>query len=233
MWVKIRCQCRRGIFFVLKKCNALFSGVGDAAFFETSQFNWISVREENTTIILEEFQAVIRAESLPNIQDISPEQCVLTSDHKWKIFGLYLYGHAMVDNCKKCPQTVALLGTIPGLSSAFISVLSPHKRVPTHRGIYNGILRYHLGLQIPVNTGQCGIKVGQEVRYWQQGHSLVFNENYEHEAWNDSDATRAILIVDFERPLFWPFNILNRWAMTYIARTTFVTVPLENIKTYG
>lgn len=216
------------VFFCIERTNAIFSCVGDSAFFETGQFNWISVIEAQVDMIQREFQS-IKPETIPNIQDISPDQSVLTNDQNWKAFGLYFYGHKAEENCKQCPGTVDALQNVPGLKTAFFSILSPQKHIPPHRGSYNGILRYHLGLQVPVNDEQCGIRVGNEIQYWQEGKSLVFNEYYNHEAWNDTDFTRVVLIIDFERPLYWPLSKLNQWAIDYIGKTPFVSVAMKNL----
>jgi ornithine lipid ester-linked acyl 2-hydroxylase len=217
------------VFFCIEKLNATFSRVGNNPFCETNQFSWIPSIEANTGIIQQELQAIINLETLPNIQDISPDQHVLTTDNKWKVFGLYFCGHKAEINCNKCPRTVAILQMIPGLKSAMFSVLAPQKHIPSHRGFYNGMLRYHLGLQIPVNEQQCGIKVGNQVRYWAEGKSLVFDDSYQHEAWNYTNFIRVVLIVDFDRPLHWPLNILNEWAIAYIGKKPFVKVAIKNL----
>ncbi|NOT83178.1 MAG: aspartyl/asparaginyl beta-hydroxylase domain-containing protein [Methylococcaceae bacterium] len=224
-------QFQRGVFSGIERLNALFSRVGDSPFIGTDKFSWIPTMEANIGIIQQELQAIIHVVALPSIQDISPDQQVLTTDDKWKVFGFYFCGHKAEHNCHQCPQTAALLKTIPGLKSAMFSVLAPQKHIPAHRGVYNGMLRYHLGLQIPENDRQCGINVGGETRYWANGESLVFNENYQHDAWNFTDFTRVVLIVDFDRPLYWPFNLLNQWAIAYIAKTPFVTGAVSNLIT--
>jgi ornithine lipid ester-linked acyl 2-hydroxylase len=68
-------------------------------------------------------------------------------------------------NCASCPHTAALLETIPGVVTAFFSILSPHKHIPPHRGPYRGVVRCHLGLMVPGPPDACGISVGGEVRH--------------------------------------------------------------------
>src|SRR5687768_10908719 len=60
-------------------------------------------------------------------------------------------------NCKKCPETLRLIEKIPGMKTAFFSILAPQKHLPAHRGPFNGVLRYHLGLIIPQEREQCRI----------------------------------------------------------------------------
>ena len=67
------------------------------------------------------------------------------------------------------------------------SILSPHKRIPPHVGPYKGVLRYHLALKVPEPADQCGITVHGVTRHWEEGKSLVFDDVWEHSAWNETD----------------------------------------------
>ena len=71
--------------------------------------------------------------------------------------------------------------------------------ISPHRGPYNGVLRYHLGIEIPL--GDCALVVKKQQRGWSNSHSLIFDDSYVHEAWNKTDETRVVLFVDFLRPL--------------------------------
>jgi aspartate beta-hydroxylase len=50
----------------------------------------------------------------------------------------------------------------------------------------------------------CGFRVGSEVREWQPGTALVFDDTIEHEAWNDSDEQRVVMIFDIWNPFLTP-----------------------------
>lgn len=208
------------ILSIVEKLNIKFSTVGDSDFFETNQFNWPKLLEQNHNQILAEFYKVYESQQLPNIQDITPGNSFLSTDNKWKIFGLYAYGYKVEDNCAKFPLTVALLEQIKGLRGAFFSILAEKKHIPEHRGPFNGILRYHLGLQIPEDNS-CKIRVGKTMCYWKKGQSFIFSEGYKHEAWNDSDQVRVVLIIDFERPVYSPFQLINKLAIRYIESRPF------------
>ena len=80
------------------------------------------------------------------------------------------------------------------------SILEPGKRLPPHRGPYNGVLRLHLGLLIPEPRERAAIRVGPEQHHWTEGRVLIFDDAYEHEAWNETEQVRVVLFVDFERP---------------------------------
>lgn len=217
------------IFLGIEKLNNVFSPVGGSTFFKNQQFDWIPEVEAFYPEIKQELQQVLANERLPNFQDVSPEQKVLTTDDRWKTFFFWGYGTEIEENCRKCPKTAEALRNIPGLKTAMFSILSPHKHVPPHRGPYNGVLRYHLGLQIPGDGKQCRIRVGDDIHAWKEGQSVVFDDSFDHEAWNDTDEVRVVLFVDFVRPLPWPLNRLNNWVITQFQRSSFVTVALKNI----
>ena len=111
---------------------------------------------------------------------------------------------------------------IPGLTTAFFSILSPHKHIGAHRGPWRGVLRYHLALKIPEPAEQAGISVGGQVAHWEEGRSLLFDDGYEHFAWNDTDGVRVVLFVDVIRPLRPPADRINRALITAIGRSPYV-----------
>jgi aspartate beta-hydroxylase len=87
---------------------------------------------------------------------------------------------------------------IPGRGpTAFFSILEPHTKIPPHTGVTNTRVTVHLPLIVPPG---CAFRVGGETREWKVGTAWVFDDTIEHEAWNDSDAPRAILIFDVWNP---------------------------------
>ena len=161
-------------------------------------------------------------EHLPNFQDISVDQATMTTDDRWKTYFLYGYGFKSEANCARCPHTARVCAAIPGMKTAFFSILAPGKHLPPHRGPYKGVMRYHLGLLIPEPAEQCGIRVDTETRHWTQGASMIFDDTYEHEAWNDTDKTRVVLFVDFVRPLSAPARWVNAAVLWAIAFSPFI-----------
>jgi beta-hydroxylase len=117
---------------------------------------------------------------------------------------------------------------IPGLVAAFYSILAPGKRLPVHRGPYNGILRFHLGLSVPASDETCAIKVGPDIRSWTEGGALVFDDTYDHEAWNLTSTTRVVLFVDFKRPLPATQSCLNDAMLWLATKTPYVAAAVRN-----
>src|SRR6185503_20616843 len=103
------------------------------------------------------------------------------------------------DHLARCPKTTELLAAaplcrIPGHApSAFFSVLAPKTRIPAHTGVTNARFLVHVPLIIPPG---CWFRVGAETREWREGSAWVFDDTFEHEAWNGSDEPRVILILD-------------------------------------
>ncbi len=192
------------------------SKVGDRPFHDNADFPWIPKVEADWQKVRAELDTIMPYTAhMPNFQDLSPTQLNLSQDDGWKTFFFYAYGMKAAGNCKRCPETARLLKSMPGMKTAFFSILAPGKHLPPHRGPYKGVLRLHLGLLIPEPAEKCGIRVGTETRHWQEGKVIVFDDTYDHEAWNDTDKMRVVLFVDIMRPMRFPANLLNT-AMTWL-----------------
>ncbi len=96
------------------------------------------------------------------------------------------------------PKTVALLESIPNVTSAFINVLEPHSAIHAHGGDSQTVVRFHMGLDVP--SGDCGVRVGPERRQCSNGNVLAFCDAHDHEAWNATDQRRVVFIFDVLRP---------------------------------
>jgi ornithine lipid ester-linked acyl 2-hydroxylase len=209
----------------------MFFRDGEKTFFEPESFPWVPEVEAEWPVIRKELEAVMaRREDIPNFQDISEDQKVLTEGEQWKTFWFCAYGESAEENCARCPETMRVLKKIPGMKSAMFSILAPRKHIPEHRGMYKGVLRYHLGLIVPGAEGSCRIRVGNDVRSWKEGKSMIFDDSHPHEVWSDSDSSRVVLFVDFLRPVFFPASLLNRLIIWMIARTSSITEPMERIR---
>jgi aspartyl/asparaginyl beta-hydroxylase (cupin superfamily) len=203
--------------------------VGDEQFFPLQRFPWVAHIEANWQTIREELEGVLEdREALPNFQDISKDQIEITDDDRWKTFFLYGYGFEAELGVRMCPRTAALMREIPGMTTAMLSILSPRKHILDHRGPYKGVLRYHLGLIVPREKEQCRIRVGDELRHWEEGASMVFDDTFNHEVWNDTDETRVVLFVDVLRPLPFPESLINRLIVKAIAFSPFVLDAKRN-----
>jgi len=135
---------------LIEKVMVHYSPHGDVLFFNTDAFAWSPRVERHWETIRGELDAVLQNRAaLPNFQDISEDQTSITNDNQWKTFFLYGFGHKAEANCARCPETTQLVESIPGMKTAFFSILAPGKHIPPHRGPYKGVMRYHLGLKVP------------------------------------------------------------------------------------
>jgi beta-hydroxylase len=203
---------------------------GSKAFFESKDFPFVETIESRWESIRKELDALlVDMNEIPPFEAIQKEQRILTTDKRWRTFVLLGYGENVEENQRLCPQTTGLLSEIPGLTSAMFSIFQPGKRIPPHRGPFKGVLRYHLGLRVPKDPTKAAIRVNGEVRHWHEGKSLIFDDTYVHEAWNESDETRVVLFVDFIRSLPFPLSWLNRRVYQAIQNSSFVKDAAENV----
>jgi ornithine lipid ester-linked acyl 2-hydroxylase len=203
--------------------------VGDATFFPLERFPWVKHVEENWMVIREELERVLEDHAaLPNFQEISKDQIEITDDDRWKTFFLYGYGFKAKLGVEMCPRTAALMEQIPGMKTAMFSILSPRKHILDHRGPYKGVLRYHLGLIVPRDAEACRIRVGEDIRHWEEGKSMIFDDTFNHEVWNDTDETRVVLFVDVLRPLPFPYAAINSLIVKVIGLSPFVLDAKRN-----
>ncbi len=200
------------------------SEVPTTPFLDPATFAWVGGLEAEWKAIRSELDDVLSyRDELPNFQDISVDQASITDDDGWKTYFFLGYGFRSEANCGRCPRTAALIEAIPGVTTAFFSILSPRKRIPEHRGPWRGVLRYHLALQVPEPAGCCGISVGGETEHWEEGRSLLFDDGYVHHAWNDTDGVRVVLFLDVLRPLRTPADQLNRALIAAIGRSPYIS----------
>ena len=203
-------------------------------FFDPNSFPWVASVEAEWGAVRKELDALLtRREEIPNFQDISDAQKDLTEGDQWKTFWLYAYGKKAEENCARCPETVRVLQKIPGMTSAMFSILAAKKHIPEHRGLWKGVLRYHLGLIVPGPVGSSRIRVGKDVQCWEEGKSMIFDDSHPHEVWNDCDSQRVVLFVDVERPLPFPLAALNRAFIWIIARSPSIAEPMARVRQYA
>nr|WP_183167326.1 aspartyl/asparaginyl beta-hydroxylase domain-containing protein [Azomonas macrocytogenes] len=210
-----------------------YSTVPTTPFLDPAQFSWTPLLQANYEVIRKELEQVLRnKERIPNFQDISKDQTNLTQDDRWKTFFLYGYGYKMDGNCAQCPETTKIAESIPGMFTAFFSILEPGKHIPIHRGPYNGLLRAHLPLIVPEPKEQCRIQVSNETHHWEAGQCMVFDDTYKHQVWNDTDGVRVVLFLDIRRPLAWPGSWFNQLILKLICWSPYIQDARKNHKAW-
>lgn len=104
----------------------------------------------------------------------------------------------MSDNIRYFPRTVEFMKEIPGLLHAGFSKITPRTHIRPHKENYGNMLRCHLGIKVP-GIDTCGFMVAGKIKPWREGECLLFDGNSFHEAWNCSDTSRIVLLIDFDR----------------------------------
>jgi aspartyl/asparaginyl beta-hydroxylase (cupin superfamily) len=173
--------------------------------------------------IREELLALLaKKATIPRYHDVDRMQAGISAkvdpEKDWKVFYLYAMGEKPEANRAQCPQTATLLDQVPGLFQAFFSILDGGKSVPAHCGPYRGYIRYHLALLVPEHNPPS-IRIKDEHYTWQEGKSILFDDSWNHEVYNQSESDRVVLIVDIRRPMPFVFASLNRfveWVMRLV-----------------
>lgn len=180
-------------------------------FFEREYFPWLGQLEAATDRIRSELLALLEA-GMPGFAPYvqyppgTPENqfAPLNNSQLWSSLWLWRDGAPQAEPLARCPETAAVLAALPladqpGFApTAVFSALAPRTRIPPHTGSTNSRLLVHLPLVLP---GPAGFRVGNETREWRMGEAWVFDDTIEHEAWNDANETRVILIFDIWNPL--------------------------------
>jgi ornithine lipid ester-linked acyl 2-hydroxylase len=199
------------------------SPVGDTPFYDNDQFPWIAPLEAHWQEIRAELEPLLAdRDAIPAFHDISVDQVDLSGDREWQTYFLFGYGFEVPEHTAACPRTAALCRAVPGMKTAMFSILQPGKHIPHHRGPYKGVLRYHLGLIVPEPNEQCRIRVGDQWRHWTEGGSVVLDDTYDHEVFNDTDGLRVVLFLDVVRPLTGFASRLNALLLWVIAHSPLV-----------
>lgn len=168
---------------------------------------------DNWELIREEAQALYRSQAFDQTKDPANSSYYdlgFRSFHKygWSKFYLTWYGTTLNSAQAHCPQTVALVNSIPGVNGAMFSLLPAGSKLTRHADPVACSLRYHLGLDTPEDPA-CYINIDGRDYVWHNGQALIFDETFLHYAHNDSDKDRLILMCDVNRPTWFPGPLFN------------------------
>jgi aspartate beta-hydroxylase len=186
-----------------------FPDLPPAAYLDRALFPWIGALEAQAD--------AIRAELMQLLPSSEGRERVFTSDElerenlrggldvppSWNGYYFYRHGERREDNCSACPATAAALAALPLAHvrehgpEVLYSVFTPGTHLLPHKGVTNTRVVGHLPLLVP---SDCALRVGGEIHEWQPGRVVVFDDTYEHEAWNRSNQTRVVMIFDLWNP---------------------------------
>jgi len=186
-----------------------FPGLAQRAFFERDAFDWVPEVEAATDAIRGELEALIAGAGehfgpyVTASPDRPPPNNPLLDKPDWGAAWLWKDGVVADGMDALCPQALAALAlapqpVIPGRAPlALFSRLSPGTHIAPHHGMLNTRLICHLPLIVPEG---CGLRVGAETREWREGELTIFDDSFEHEAWNRGTSDRTVMLFEIWRP---------------------------------
>jgi aspartyl/asparaginyl beta-hydroxylase (cupin superfamily) len=187
-----------------------FPELANIEFADPWGFDWVERLESLTDEIRKELLSVIESKQgfHPYLQgsDNRPETDGggLKDNKDWSAYFIWEYGNKVEENAARCPTIVKFFEDYfsssegkGGFPCVIFSKLSPNTKIPPHNGLFNTRYICHLPLIIPDG---CGFRVGNDVRKWEEGKVWIFDDSIEHEAWNNSDEDRYILLFEVWRP---------------------------------
>lgn len=220
----------RGFFDRLIASSSL---VSNGPVLDVRDFGWTAVLRDNWREIRDEaIEVALQGEASPSLATISPDHRAIAPMNMWRSFFLWGYSFPIEDNLTQCPKTAKIVAQIPGLNSAFFSILAPGTHIPDHRGVTKGLITCHLGLIVP-KDGDVRMRVGNRIVRWSEGETLVFDDTYSHEVWNDAAGTRVVLLIQFERPLRQPGRWIADTFLKVVRRSAFVQEARDNIQIWN
>lgn len=180
-------------------------------FHDPAQFAWVERLQARTAKIRAELERLVeeKFDAFSPYVAYKPGDPVnqwkdLNHSPDWSSFHLWSLGKPVEENLRMCPATAETLAEVDSVRiadacpNAMFSALAPRTRIPPHSGETNARLVAHLPLIVP---DRCSFRVGFDWREWEEGRVMVFDDSIEHEARNDSDRLRVVLIFDVWNPL--------------------------------
>ncbi len=208
-----------------------YSRIGDEPVVDPRLFEFTKLLEANWPAIRKEAEAIMaERQGVHPLVEVSPDHEGIADDKRWKSFFLVGYGYKLEHNCARCPETTKVLEQIPGINSGFFSIMEAGSHIPAHRGVTKAILTCHLGVIVPKDASdKCRIRVDDRYLAWKEGEAFVFDDAYDHEAWNETDEDRVVLLVQFKRPMRWPGRLLGNVFLGGVRASSFVQDARKNL----
>jgi aspartate beta-hydroxylase/beta-hydroxylase len=172
-----------------------------------------------------EVNKLVARRNLPRYGDIDPIRAAEVSEG-WRLYYAYMLGVANPEAAKDVPTILAFAERTPRVVNAMIAILDPGVTLKAHEGPYAGILRYHLALKVPKNNPPR-LRVDGEYYTWKERESILIDDTFEHEVYNDSDEQRILVIIDIRRPMGiiadgvnqLSLRVKRRWSDHFIGHT--------------
>jgi len=193
--------------YMIQECHSYVPGLTIKPFWDPKDFDWAMSLESCYSDIREEFDTVTA-----NMQRLQREgnniwAGALTEDASsygegWQTLVLMDRGRWDPVNANLFPKTAEAIykSKVPATEIFFACMEGPSS-IKKHSDFTNFVLTSHLALDIPYSgENKCRLTVGNETREWINGKSYVFDTSLLHDAENDSDQMRYILMMRLWHP---------------------------------
>jgi aspartyl/asparaginyl beta-hydroxylase (cupin superfamily) len=180
-----------------RRPGMFYPGLRTAPIHDPSDFAWVDSVLDRTSDFVSELSALERqGRQSSGFHTVWPEY---TQNGEWAAFWLRLYGRTYTANAARCPKTLSVIESVPRQAGWLgFSAMAPGTHVAPHCGFTNAKLRCHVPLELSPSGNR--IRIGDTLYSWKVGEILIFDDSFEHEVWNDSQARRVVLIFDIFHP---------------------------------
>lgn len=194
-------------------------GPNHPALYSADEFPWGREVESQWEVVKDEMLAFLDHKAMPTTAenaglDPSTEEgrrATNVDRGTWRTSLLNAHGK-WVGAYEHFPRTVEICNKVPQFATMGFSALEPHSHIATHYGPNKGGLRYQLPIIVPGEPGDCRIRIEDDMCVWREGEALIFDLACSHEAWNDSDGFRVLMMLEVMMPLPFPLSLINRFT---------------------
>ncbi len=184
---------------------------------------------ENIDVIIDEWEKYSKVKYTCPIDDISIDQKELNQDKKWKAAFLFVYGEFNSDAEIHFPQTMKIIKNwSKEIKLVFFSKLEAHKHIPAHHGNNFGVIRNQIGINI-LFPEKTGLRVADKTVQLKKKELFIFDDTFEHEAWNNSETDRVVLIIDTCKKFSYLYNVINKFLLKKLKKTNYIQSVIKKI----
>jgi beta-hydroxylase len=176
-----------------------FTEKNPALFYTPENFSFLKPLIEHCSVIKKELLHLMNQDEGDQWLKTFPQYVKSENQKAWKVFSFLFFNMRFPNHANLCPETAKIIYSIPQIMSCDFSYMEPHTHILPHKGYSKMVLRCHLPLIVPEGE-LCAIRVGNETRHWKEGELLIFDDSFDHEAWNKSNERRVVLMFDIPNP---------------------------------
>ena len=188
--------------------------------------------QDNSEQIILEWHNYVATTSSTGMQidEMSYEQKQLNKDKKWKAFFLFIFGEFNPDASRYFPVTTALAEKWKkDITLVFFSNLEPGSHITPHTGNNHSVIRAQIGIDIK-QPDATGLRVEDKTVHLKNKELFIFDDTFEHEAWNNGQEIRTVLIIDCCKKFPHFYNVVNRYLLKKMKSTAYVQSALAKLK---